>query len=152
MIGTIDNWYISVEMTPREREAPIEMVDDFLATLQVSCFVAMYFANYDKLPCIGKVLAVEEDNFKVHYWKGTYCGKWTPQHVPRQKSRPWVEILPKSCIVCSSFELTEDNKLMPSTRKFLKERYAALRTNQSWVFSLTPFLYEIGLSSLCKVT
>ena len=107
------------------------MVDDFLATLQVSCFVAMYFANYDKLPCIGKVLAVEEDNFKVHYWKGTYCGKWTPQHVPRQKSRPWVEILPKSCIVCSSFELTEDNKLMPSTRKFLKERYAALRTNQS---------------------
>ena len=58
------------------------MVDDFLATLQVSCFVAMYFANYDKLPCIGKVLAVEEDNFKVHYWKGTYYGKWTPQHVP----------------------------------------------------------------------
>ena len=54
---------------PREREAPIEMVDDFLATLHVSCFVAMYFANYNKFPCIGKVLAVEEDNFKVHYWK-----------------------------------------------------------------------------------
>ena len=114
------------------------MVDDFLATLQVSCFVALYFANYDKLPCIGKVLAVEEDNFKVHYWKGTYCGKWTPQHVPRQKSRPWVEILPKSCIVCSSFELTEDNKLIkPSTRKFLKERYVTLRKNHSRVFSST---------------
>ena len=45
-------------MTPSEREAPIEMLDDLLATFQVSCFVAMYFANYDKLPCIGKVLAV----------------------------------------------------------------------------------------------
>ena len=45
-------------VTPSEREAPIEMLDDLLATFQVSCFVAMYFANYDKLPCIGKVLAV----------------------------------------------------------------------------------------------
>ena len=51
------------------------MVDDFLAILQVSCFVAMYFAQL--LPCIGKVLVIEDDNFRVtvHYWKGTYYGK-----------------------------------------------------------------------------
>ena len=46
-------------------------------------------------------------------------------------------MLPKSCIVYSSFELTEDNKLMPSTRKFLKERYVTLRKNHSRVFSST---------------
>ena len=63
-------------------------------------------------------------------------GKWTPRHVPRQKSRPWVEILPKSCLMCSSFELMEDRKLMPSTRKFIKERYVTLRTNQSLSFYL----------------
>ena len=64
--------------TPREREAPIEMVDDFLSTLQVGCFVAIYFANYDKLPCIGNLIAIEENHFQVHYWKGTYSGKWCP--------------------------------------------------------------------------
>lgn len=31
---------------PKEREAPIQMVDDFLATLEVGSFVAMYFENY----------------------------------------------------------------------------------------------------------
>ena len=47
------------------------MVDDFLATLEVGCFVALYFDNYDKEPVIGKVLSIEENRFQVHYWKGT---------------------------------------------------------------------------------
>ena len=54
---------------------PIQMVDDFLATL---CFVAMYFENYDKELVIGKVLLIEENHFQMHYWKGTYLGKWSP--------------------------------------------------------------------------
>jgi len=116
---------------PRERQAPIAMVDDFLATLEVGCFVALYFDNYDKEPVIGKVLSIEENHFQVHYWKGTYLGKWSPQHLPRRKTEPWLEKLPKTCIVCSSFQLTEDSKLMPSTRNFLKERYTALRNLKS---------------------
>ncbi|XP_068680383.1 uncharacterized protein [Montipora foliosa] len=116
---------------PRERQAPIAMVDDFLATLEVGCFVALYFDNYDKEPVIGKVLSIEENHFQVHYWKGTYLGKWSPQHLPRRKTEPWLEKLPKTCIVCSSFQLTEDSKLMPSTRNFLKETYTALRNLKS---------------------
>ncbi|PFX13651.1 hypothetical protein AWC38_SpisGene22251 [Stylophora pistillata] len=63
----LESWLANTEIytgryrTPSEREAPIEMVDDFLAPLQVGCIVAMYFANYDKLPRIGKVLAIEEE-------------------------------------------------------------------------------------------
>ena len=40
-------------------------------------------ANIEMLPLlpfksVEKFLAIEEDNFGVHYWKGTYSGKWTP--------------------------------------------------------------------------
>ena len=47
----------------------------FPATLQVSCFVAMYFANYNKLPCIGKVLAVEEDGLVTCVLQGLQINK-----------------------------------------------------------------------------
>ena len=117
---------------PREREAPVEMVDDFLATLEVGCFVALHFDNYDEEPVISKVISIEENHFQVHYWKGTYLGKWSPQHLPRRKTKPWLERLPKTCIVCSSFELNGDSKLMPATRNFLKERYTALRNSGAW--------------------
>lgn len=62
-IQPIREIYTGRYRTPGEREAPTEMVDAFLAPLQVGCFVAMYFANYDKLPRIGKVVAIEEENF-----------------------------------------------------------------------------------------
>ena len=109
---------------PREREVPIQMVDDFLATL---CFVAMYFENYDKELVIGKVLLIEENHFQVHYWKGTYLGKWSPQQLPYRRKEPWLERLPKTCIACSGFQLSENSKLMPLTRNVLKDRYSALR-------------------------
>ena len=107
------------------------MVDDFLATVQAGCFVAMYFENYNKELVIGKVLLIEENHFQVHYWKGTYLGKWSPQHLPHKRKEPWLERLPKTCIVCGGFQLTEKSKLMPSTRNFLKDRYSALRNLRS---------------------
>ena len=39
------------------------------------CFVAMYFANYNKLPCIGKVLAVEEDGLVTCVLQGLQINK-----------------------------------------------------------------------------
>jgi len=51
------------------------MTDDVLERLQVGCFVAVYLENYDKAPAIGNVVSVEEDNFQIHYWKGSYQGK-----------------------------------------------------------------------------
>lgn len=74
----------------------MEMVDDdFLTSLEVGCFVSLYFSNYEKEPVIGKVISIEDNYFEVHYWKGTYLGKWSPQHVPRRRVQPWVERLPK---------------------------------------------------------
>lgn len=117
---------------PREREAPVEMVDDdFLTSLEVGCFVALYFSNHEKEPVIRKVISIEDNYFEVHYWKGTYLGKWSPQHIPRRRAQPWVERLGKTCIVCSSFQLTEDSKLMPSTRNFPKDRYNELKNSGS---------------------
>lgn len=106
------------------------MTDDFLDKLEVGCFVALFFDNWDKEPVIGRVLSVGEHNFHVHYWRGSYNGKWSPQNIPRRKTEPWLEDLPKSCIVCCGFDLTEDQKLMPSTKTFLKNRYATLKNQQ----------------------
>ena len=110
----------------------MEMVDDdFFTSLEVGRFVALYFSNFEREPVIGKVISIEDNYFEVHYWKETDLGKWSPQHVPRRRAQPWVERLPKTCIVCSSFQLTEDSKLMPSTRNFLKDRYNALKNSRS---------------------
>ena len=42
------------------------MVDDFLATVQAGCFVAMYFENNNEELVIGKVLLIEKNHFQVH--------------------------------------------------------------------------------------
>lgn len=114
-----------------ERETPVELIDDYLKDLEVGCFVAMFFENSDEIPCIGKVLELEEEHFTVHYYKGTYGGKWTPRHVPRKKHVPWNERLPKSCIVCCNFTM-ENDRLEIAFRKFLKERYDYLLSQEKF--------------------
>ena len=111
--------------------ALVQLDDNFLEKLTVGCFAAIHFENYDKTSVIGKVVDVEEDHFHVHYWKGTYLGKWFHQHLPRRKNEPWIERLPKTCIVCCGFPLAEGSKLLPATRQFLKDRYSALRDQSS---------------------
>jgi len=105
------------------------MTDNFLENLQAGCFVAVFLENFDKTPVIGKVMSVGDTFFQLHYWKGSFGGKWSPQHLPRRRAEPWLEDLPKSCVVCCGFDLTEDGKLMPSTKTFLKNRYPVLREN-----------------------
>lgn len=89
-------------------------------------FVAVHLENYDRVPVIGKVVDVKEESVKLHYWKGSYKGKWKPQNAPRSKS-PWEDELPKTCIILCSFSLTEGDKLLPSTRKHLQQEYARLK-------------------------
>ena len=86
-------------------------------------FVAVHLANYDKMPVIGEVLEVNGDNITIHCWKGSFKGKGSPQDVPRRWT-PWVDELPKTCIILCLFSLTEDNKLLPSTRRHLQDEYA----------------------------
>ena len=62
-------------MAPRQRENPVERVGSFLETLRVETFVAVFLSNYDDEPVIGVVKEVTADQFKIHYWKGTYRSK-----------------------------------------------------------------------------
>ena len=89
-------------------------------------FVAVFLSNCDEEPVIGVVKEVTEDNFKIHYWKGNYRGRWSPLNLPRS-IEPWTQMLPKECIILHSFELTEAKKLQATTRKHLMEKYTSLR-------------------------
>ena len=100
--------------------------DDFLDTIEVGSFVAVNLSNYDKIPVIGKVLQINNDTVKIHYWKGSFKGKFSPQNLPRSRT-PWVDELPKSCIILCSFSLTDGHRLLPSSRKHLQSEYAKLK-------------------------
>ena len=62
-------------MAPRQRENPVGCVGSFLEALQVETFAAVFLSNCDDEPVIGVVKEVTEDQFKIHYWKGTYRSK-----------------------------------------------------------------------------
>ena len=85
-----------------------------------------FYQTVKTTPVIGVVKEVTEDHFKIHYWKGTYRGKWSPLNLPRTRE-PWTEVLPKECIILHSFELTEAKKLLVTTRRHLMEKYTSLR-------------------------
>ena len=91
--------------------------------------MAVNLSNYDKVPVIGKVLEIKTDKVKIHYWKGSFKGKFSEQNLPRSQT-PWVDELPKNCIILCSFSLTNDNKLFPSTRKHLQSEYAKLKPRE----------------------
>lgn len=71
----------------------MEVTDDFLENLNAGCFLAVFLENYDKMPVLGKIILGK------HILK-FITGKWSPQNIPRRKTKPWLEDLQKSCIVC----------------------------------------------------
>ena len=114
----------------------MDYVDGFLDGLQVDAFVAVLLSNWDKEPVIGVVKDLSANEFRIHHWKGTYKGKWTPQNIP-QSNDPWTEMLPKECIVLHSFELTDGMKLLPTTRKHLAKKYLSLKGQYFSAFYVT---------------
>ena len=105
---------------------PVEQVESFLEGLQVETHVAVFLSNCAEEPVIGIVKEVTEDHFKIHYWKGTYRGKWSPLSLPRTRE-PWMEVLPRECIILHSSELTEAKRLQLTTRRHLMAKYTSLR-------------------------
>ena len=75
-----------------------------------------FVVKWDKEPLIGVIKELWDCEFQIHYWKGTYRGKWAPLNQFRS-TKPLIDTLPKSCIILHSFELTTDLKLQPTTRK-----------------------------------
>ena len=69
-----------------------------------------YYQTGYKEPVIGVIKELLGDDFKIHYWKGTYFGKWVTQNKIRS-IKPWIDKLPKECIIIHSFDLTSNMKL-----------------------------------------
>ena len=111
--------------TVRQLEERVEEVDDPLESLKVGSMVAVLLSNYRKFPVIGEVLAIDGENFQIHYWEGTYLSNWCP-HMVRKKGckevYPWTDCLPQRSIILSNFVL-EDNKLTRGQRSYLKNKY-----------------------------
>ena len=81
--GPLFQIYTGRYVAPRNMENPVERVDPFLEGLDEEKFVAVSLSNCDEEPVIGVVKEVTEDRFKIHYWIGTYKGRWTPLNSPR---------------------------------------------------------------------
>ena len=83
--------------------------------------MAVHLSNWKKTPVIGKITEIEEDTVVVHYWKGSYN-----KHM--QRGTPWLNQLPKSCILLCNVELEEDQRLGKGTKKILETKiYDKLR-------------------------
>ena len=81
----------------------------------------MHISNCRKVPVIGKVVELYEDDFKIHYWKGVYSKAWVQNLVKRGKeSIPWTDVLPKQSIILCGFELNDECKIPENSRKYLK--------------------------------
>jgi hypothetical protein len=101
------------------------LVDDILMALAPGVFVAVYLSNYKKMPVIGKVVEVLEEEFTIHYWKGSYAKPWEPHLLKNGREiTPWSsDVLPKQSIIICDFHLDSENKLLENTRKYLKRWY-----------------------------
>ena len=77
---------LEVTGTRMPEKRPCTLTTPFLEQLTVGCFALLQIENYEKTTVIDKVLDTEKDNFRVHYWKVTYLGRWFPQHLPRRRS------------------------------------------------------------------
>ena len=71
------------------------MTDNFLENLQAGRSVAVFLENFDKTPVIEKVMSVGDHEFQVHvhYLKGSFGGKRSPQHLPRRRAEPWLALI-----------------------------------------------------------
>ena len=98
-------------VAPRNRE-----------NLDVEKFVVV-FCDEEPVICVVKELEVTEDYFKIHYWEGTYKGRWSPLTSSSSIER-WTQILPKQCSLragspWSTERAREIERRSCGTRKFL---------------------------------
>ena len=76
------------------------------------------------MPVIGKVLEIDDDSFKLHYWKFSYSKAWQPHMVKHNKElKPWTDSLSKQSVILCAFELDKKSKFFENSRKFLKRWY-----------------------------
>ena len=95
----------------------VATVDDVWDHVSIGSFVAVNIENYNKVHVVGKVLEKIEDEFTIHYWKGSWNKKWEPWF---QNEHPWTDVLPRGCVYLAAFNLNENGKLHADTKRQIK--------------------------------
>jgi mannosyltransferase OCH1-like enzyme len=73
--------------------------------------------NYNKVPVIGKVLEKRDNEFTIHYWKGSWKKNWEPW---LHSKGPWTDVLSKEYVYLADFTLNEGDKLCGDTKRLMK--------------------------------
>lgn len=110
---------------PQNLASHVTQVQDHLSELQEGVFVAVAQAR-SKPPVIGKVLDVSEETFNILYWKGSWKKEWA---LWMNLGAPWVDALPKSCVILTDFKLDSNGRFRSETVKYLKQQYKELKSN-----------------------
>lgn len=107
------------------RQENVERVESY-TDLAVGSMVAVHLENYNKTPCLGKVVHQDEDTFEMEWWQGKYKSKWVKwPNCPSER-------LPFTCIILFNFELDGEGMLNVETARALKREYKARRPQQQW--------------------
>lgn len=93
-------------------------VEDVWQHVDVGSFVAVHLVNYAKDAVLGEVLEKKDNEFVIHYWKGSWNKKWQPWLL--RNKEPWTDVLPKQCVYLASFRLNESGKLQADTKRQMK--------------------------------
>ena len=99
------------------KRTTVTTVDNVWDHVLVESLVAVNLENYDKVPVIGKVLEKRDNEFTIHYWKGSWNKKWEPW---LHSKGPWTDVLPKEYVYLASFTLNEGDKLSADTKRQMK--------------------------------
>ncbi len=102
-----------------------------LSSLSIDDLVAVYCANYDREPVIGRCTQIWSEEIEVPWMEGTYTSSWRPWKVRDQQNRrkviDWTDNIPKGSIILFGFSLTARNHLRKNTSERLKEEYGKLK-------------------------
>lgn len=93
--------------------------------LMVAIFQKEVFAQIKRLPIIGKIIDVEDDDqaqkwVQVELWNGSYSGKWC---CPKNPQLEWVTV---EAVILYDFVLTNKGHLHGHTKDDLKNTYSKL--------------------------
>ena len=107
--------------------ARVSRVSNPLEALKEGVLVAVNIEGYKKVPVLGRVKSVGNENIELEYLKGTWRTEWRPWKLPN--GTIWSDTLPLGCILLVDFKLNDKSKLSNETYKYLKETYKRLQEN-----------------------
>ena len=97
--------------------------------VEVGSFVAVYLANWNLEPALGRVTKTPNKYFHIEYYKEV-DQEWQPWIVKINNSNiVWTQKLSRDCIVLSNFEL-DNNHLAMVHREYIMRRYKEINASK----------------------